>query len=199
MKLKHYTLNISKIVFFISLLYLTLILPLLFTIYSPIWYNFNYESQEITKSINIEQRDNATSNLIHYFAYNTDLNSLWNEKEKIHMSEVRTIYLFLEVLTLIAILLLFFTFDKSLILKYTKINIIIISSLLILIPFFSFLFNSVFHFILFDNNFWIITPEDISYYLFPNSFFKNSFLLIIIISIIENVVIYFFSKKYFKD
>lgn len=196
MKLKHYFLNIKKLVFFISLLYLTLIIPLLFTIYSPIWYNFNYEKQEITKSISFEQRDNATENLISFFAYNSELNSLWNEKEKTHMSEVRDIYLFLEILSIISLILLFFTFDRTLIEKYSKINIAFIGLLLLLIPFFSFLFNSVFHTILFENTFWIITPEDISYYLFPNSFFKNSFLLIIIGSIIENLAIYIFSKKY---
>ena len=198
MKLKHYFLNIKKLVFFISLLYLTLIIPLLFTIYSPIWYNFNYEKQEITKSISFEQRDNATENLISFFAYNSELNSLWNEKEKTHMSEVRDIYLFLEILSIISLILLFFTFDRTLIEKYSKINIAFIGLLLLLIPFFSFLFNSVFHTILFENTFWIITPEDISYYLFPNSFFKNSFLLIIIGSIIENMTIALFSKKYIK-
>mgnify|MGYP001594884081 CR=1 FL=1 len=198
MKLKHYFLNISKIIFFASLLYLTLAFPLIFTIYSPIWYNFNYENQEITKSISLEQRDNATDNLISFFAYNNELNSFWNEKEKIHMGEVRSIYLFLEILSIISLLLLFFTFDRSLVVNYSKINIVIISSFLILIPFFSFLFNSIFHSILFDNTFWIITPEDISYYLFPNSFFKNSFLLIIIVSIIENIAIFIFSKKYIK-
>ena len=175
-----------------------MIIPLLFTIYSPIWYNSNYKNQEITKDINLEQRDNATNNLISFFAYNKELNSLWNEKEKIHMSEVREIYLLLEIFTLIAILLLFFTFDKSLLTSYSKINIVIISFLLVLIPFFSFLFNSIFHSLLFNNTFWIITPDDISYYLFPNSFFKNSFLFIIFVSIIENVAIFIFSKKYIK-
>lgn len=186
----------KKFFFFLSILYLTLFLPFLITIYCSSWYNFNYEKQEITKNISLIDQKNATENLVSFFAYNTNLNSLWNEKEISHMYDVRQIYFILELLALISIVLVICLFDKSHMIYCVKINIIFLVSLLIILPFFQFIFSGIFHEILFTNNNWIMTDKDISYYLFPLEFFRNSFLFIILISILENFLIFLISKKY---
>lgn len=187
--------KIQNVIFFISLMYLTFFLPLLITIYSVNWYEFNYKNQEITKQIQSEKRENATINLISFFSYNENLNSLWNEKEKNHMLDVRQIYLYLQLFALICLVLLVITFDKTYLQFFSKINIYILFSFLLLLPVFSFLFSGIFHELLFNNTNWIITSEDMSYYLFPIEFFKNSFLFIVFFAILENIMIYFISSK----
>ena len=186
--------KIKKILFFISFIYLTLLIPSLITIYSSTWYNFNYEKQQISKNLNLSIRENATNNLIGFFSYQNNLNELWNTKEKKHMIDVREIYSKLIFFGLICILFFIILFDKKLLFEYSKINLVIISSLFILIPFFTIIFSGVFHLVLFDNNFWIINQNDISYYLFPIEFFKNSFSFILIFSMFENMILYLVSK-----
>jgi len=187
--------KLTQMLFFISFIYLTLLIPILITIYSSSWYEYNYNKQEITSTININLTINATSNLISFFKFRTNLNDLWNEKEKIHIREVREIYLKIIIIGVIFLILFSILFNTKTLLYYSKINIYIILSLFILIPFFTIIFSGIFHTMLFDNTYWIIDQNDISYYLFPNSFFKNSFLLILIISLLENTFIYILLKK----
>jgi len=181
--------NEVKIFFlFFSLIFLTLYIPLSFTIYSNSWYNFNSNPQNVLSKNDL---NNATSNLINYFEHKENLNILWNEKEKKHMSDVRQIFDFLFIIFILNLINLFIFFKKKLIKKFVKINILVISSFILLLPIFQFFWNNIFHLIMFNNNFWIINPNDISYYLFPLSFFYNSTIFIILISIILNLVVYF--------
>lgn len=196
MEFNSFYLKMSKVLFFISIIYLSLFVPLMIVVYSASWYDYNYKTQEITKQIITTNKDNATNNLIGFFSYKNSLNDLWNQKEKTHMNDVRTIYLYLEIFAMICLILFLFTFDKTLIVKYSKYNLIVILALLVVLPFFAIFWNTIFHQTLFNNDFWLMNQNDISYYLFPIKFFRNSFLFIVFFAEFENVLLYFISKKY---
>lgn len=184
----------KKILLFASVLYLTLYIPLTYTIYSSSWYELNYEKQGTYNLINKELSMNSTTNLINYFYHKDNLNNNWNLKEKTHFSEVRNIYDILFLFSLINFLILIYSFNKNNIAKYSIINLIIILLSFLLIPFFTFFWNKIFHRVLFSNNLWILNKNDLSYYLFPNEFFIHSFILILLISITINLLVYIIFK-----
>ena len=186
----------KKNILFVSLLFITLYIPISFAIYSSSWYEFNYELYRTYELIGKENATNATENLISYFTYKNELNGdIWNAKEKAHMNEVRTIFdtLFIIFILSLASFLLLTNKNKNTIKKISKTNIKIILSLLIILPFFT-TFWVAFHEILFTNNLWIITPDDISYYLFPQEFFRNTLLLVILTGTSTNLIINYTAK-----
>ena len=186
----------KKNILFVSLLFITLYIPVSFAMYSNSWYEFNYELYRTYELIGKENATNATENLISYFTHKNELNGdIWNAKEKAHMSEVRTIFdiLFILFTLSLASLLFLINKNKNTIKKFSKTNIKIILSLLIIVLFFT-TFWLYFHEILFTNNLWIITPDDISYYLFPQEFFRNTLLLIILTGTSINLIINYTAK-----
>ncbi len=190
--------NYKNVILFTSLLFLTLYIPLSYTIYSDSWYKINYNQQDTYLKLGENTTLNATDNLINFFLHNEELNELWNQKEITHMTDVRSIYNVLFIIFILSIISITFLFNKKLIKKYSKINLIIISSLIIIIPFFSLFWNYIFHPLLFNNDFWMMTSNDISYYLFDIEnyrFMFNSVLLVIITGIILNLIIYIKLRK----
>ena len=188
--------KIKNITLFLALLYLTLYIPLSITIYFTPWYMLNYNNQGTYEMISEDFSLNATTNLINFFEHRESLNTQWNTKEVSHMTDVRKIYDIILLLFLSSLITLGLLYKKEKILTYSKINILIFLSLLIIIPFFSLFWDNVFHPLLFSNTKWITTPNDISYYLFPYQFFINSTLFIIIIGTIENIGIWLWLRKF---
>jgi len=180
----------NKFLLFFSLIFISLYIPFFFSAYSNFWYEFNFENQNTYQKIGLEKATNASNNLVEFFLHKQELNSLWNEKEKIHMKDVRNIYDFLFVVFILNIIFLIRLFNKKKVKEYAKKNIIIITCLTLLIPMFNFFWTKIFHSVLFSNNYWILTPNDISYYLFPIDFFINSLILIIAIGVFFNLIFY---------
>lgn len=185
----------KQILLFLSLLYLTLYIPFTITAYSKSWYETNYEKQSTYQTLGIVKTNNQTNNLINFFLHKQELNQLWSEKETLHLKEVRNIYDLLFIIFLITTPILILFFNKKIINHASKKNTYIIPSLLIIIPFFRLFWNNILHPLLFNNNYWINTPNEVSYHLFPTTFFINSILFIITISAIINFTIYLLTKK----
>lgn len=180
--------NIKKNILWISILYLSLYIPLTITIYSQSWYEFNYKIHDTYKNIEKDKALNATKNLISFFLHKEELNNHWNEKERLHMKDVRNIYDILFILGILSFLGLGIENPKTKDLKKISMkNITIITIFIIIIPFFSYFWNNIFHNILFSNNYWIINQNDISYYIFPIEFFIYSTIFLILTSIIINI------------
>lgn len=191
--------RIKNILLFLSLLFVTLYIPLSYTIYSSNWYEINYNFQDTYEVFGVNQTNLLTNDLIGYFEHKNELsNTLWSEKEKAHFEDVRAIYDVLFVLFFASLISIGLLFNKERVFRYSKINIIVILSLLIVLPFFGYFWNYVFHPLLFSNDFWIMSPNDVSYYLFgivDNGFFVRSFVFIIVIGILENLFSYYLCKK----
>lgn len=197
--------NYKNLLILIPVLILTLYIPLTFTIYSQNWYEFNYNLQDTYQVLNESQTNKATTNLINYFKYKEELNEQWTDKEKIHYKEVRNIYTKVHLLALFSLITLilnkieFKKKKKEYIKNFNKIsltNIKIVSTLILILPIFGFFWSKIFHSIMFDNKYWIMEPHEISAYLFDLSFFLNSTILIIIISILLNYILFKTTKSF---
>lgn len=180
--------DFKSLVFFVCFFYLTLYIPLSFMVYSFSWYQFNYNFQETYQFLGEDITNNVTLNLINFFIYKEDLNLYWNETEILHMNDVRFIYTILFILAIFSFFGFgyFFSSFKQ-VKKFAIINILFVCSLFFILPFFVYFWDNIFHVILFNNNYWIITNKNISYYLFSYQFFKNSLLFLIIFSIFFNL------------
>ena len=179
----------------ILMFYISIYLPLSFTIYSDTWYYENYESQIVTSVVSEDVVSDATDGLISYFLHKGELDWPWNEKEVIHMSEVRLIYDVMFILGLLSMFLFSYMFKREEVKPLIKINILLLVLLSLCLVNFNFFWDYIFHPLFFSNNLWITTPDDISYYLFPYEFFRNSGIFIILSGIVINVVGYIGLKK----
>lgn len=190
--------KLNNLILFASLLIITLYIPLSYTIYSSNWYPINYNLQDTYSILGQNETLNVTSNLIGYFMHNGDLNSLWSDTERLHYQEVRLIYDIIFVLFFLSLICIVLLFDKAKVMKYSKFNMIGISSLILILPFFSYFWNRIFHPLFFNNDYWIMNVNDISYYLFSiadNGFFVRSFIFIIVLGVLINLFVYYLCKK----
>ena len=187
--------KLKRALLYSSLFILLLYIPLAITVYTSSWYEFNYNLQDTYDNLDENDAKNATDNLIGFFMHRNDMNDLWNDKEKAHMSDVRNIYDILFILAVLSVIVIVTLKEREVFLKSSRINIIVKLSLLIILPFFAFFWNNIFHTVMFSNDFWINTPLDISYHLFPIEFFERSLLFIALFSVLENIVIYFLIKS----
>jgi len=142
---------------------------------------------------NINSSD-YVNNLIGYFkGYNQLDSKYFNEKEIIHLKDVRNlinffIYLFY-FLILIFILLLFKFYKNIFSVFIIAFLIILLISIFIYIFDFSNLFYK-FHLLAFKNDFWILNPKtDNLINFFPESFFYNVLMKILINSFLMSFVL----------
>lgn len=180
-----------------SLIYSIFYIVFAFLLYNPLIYFFLYKITNSHHTISLELKNYLTYNLIEYLLF---LNSLdityWTQKELIHYFEVRVYYLILFIIFLISLIILFYTnLKKEEIKKISKKVLIYINLPLLIIPFFSYFWNNIFHSVLFNNNYWIIDKNDASYYLFNDLFFICFFLLWYILNLIIFISIYFSIKE----
>ncbi len=190
----------SKFLFLISFLYICLYLPLAFTIYTPHWYDINVDNQRMENAnLDKELINGQINDIVGFFLHKNSLNGLWSDKEILHLYDVRHIYDFLFAFFLIFAILFVLTFNIDKIKKYSLVNILFSFSLLSILPFFVYFWDKIFHLLMFRNSYWIIDYDSMFYYMFPYSFFSNSLIFIIIISIFINLIIYLcfsFIKKF---
>ncbi len=160
---------------FFSLFAISLYLPLFFFIYSP-RYHFN-QLQEIKRIERIGQ-DKAVKAVEELYGFFRHENSLtlkeWSKKELQHLKEVRRLFNFLGLFFLFSILFLSLAGKKiniSRISLWNGMGLLLLGILLSV--HFVFFWKHIFHPLLFENNLWRNTPDDLSYYLMPRSFFKK--------------------------
>ncbi len=186
----------SKNIFLgISLLYLTLYLPVILMTYFPQWYIFNCKFHQRCNFIGYSNALKYIDELTDFFLHKNSLQRGWTEKEKSHLEEVRAI---LDVLAIVAGLctaLFIFTFNRSKMAILAIINLLIILCLLLLIPFFKTFWINVFHPLLFYFFLWRNNYLDRSFYIMPRIFFKHSIIFLIFVSSLLNGVVWFAFRK----
>lgn len=181
--------NLSRsVALFVSLLYLTLYLPLVYPIYFPGWYRLNCNWHDRCERLGYERADMGIRELNSFFRHGEGLASpLWSSKEKLHLAEVRGITDTLFFTAVAALLVIIICFRPEVIGRCAVINIAIAVSLAPILPFFTFFWRNIFHAVLFDNNLWLNTPHDLSYYIMPRLFFKHTAIYLIVCTIIINL------------
>jgi integral membrane protein (TIGR01906 family) len=203
---------------------LIIFLPLFFLLKSIEINTFNkkfyldfYENHNIPEVIDksLMELDSITDILLEYLKGKSDevtLKPFFNEKEILHMKDVKFLFKYGIILksisfslSLLTIIIIFFIYRED----SKNMKKIFYGSFiwwgLILIFFFLFLFDfnkyfTYFHMIFFDNDLWLLNPEtDLLIQMFPKEFFINIFkkivsFFIFILSIIQ-VIIYILTKK----
>lgn len=157
--------------------------------YLPYNYHLQYTIHDVYDEISSKTASNATTNLISYFFHVKQLDpQLFTQKEIKHFEDVRVLYDGLFILTLMSIFFLIKLKPKKeqIIKALEKARYYVLAPLVIL-PIFSYFWNSLFHTILFNNSYWITKPGELSYYLFPIEFFSYTLISIIILS---EIIIY---------
>lgn len=189
-------LNRAKgIVLFISLLYLTFYIPMSLTFYAPQWMELNCNWHERCKIIGFDNAYKGIDELASYFRHRGDLERFWTVKEKTHLKEVRGMFDKMLIGAAIALVLLILTYDRNRIPRYGLVNVAIILSLLLVLPFFTTFWRDIFHPLLFNNKLWINNRYDLSFYIMPRQFFKYTIALLIAVSVSVNIVIWLALRK----
>lgn len=166
--------KLLKILFVISLLLLIITLN-----FKLLIFNFNLYQKEFSKFNIYEKIPDAEKNalnLINYINNKESLNTFFNEKERLHLLDVKNLYqklnlIFYLILIIVLIFLIYFVYTKNYKIIYES---FLVSSLILIIIFvslslidFSYLFEK-FHILVFNNNLWQLNPnEDNLINLFP--------------------------------
>lgn len=171
--------GVKGLVLFVSLFYLTFYVPMSLTFYSSEWMKLNCRWHERCEMIGTETAYRGMDELAAYFRHRGGLDSFRTKKEKLHLEEVRGIFDKMFVAGIAAAALLALTFDRRRASLYALLNMAIILSLLIVLPFFGTFWKDIFHPLLFKNNLWMNNRFDLSFYIMPRDFFKYTVALLI--------------------
>lgn len=182
--------KIKGVLLFISLFYLTVYIPLILITYLPYWYQLNCEWHPRCEQIGYERALKSIDELTAFFRYQGQLTKPWTSKERLHLAEVRHIFNKLFFGAVIAVVILGLVFDRQRASRYALINVVIIVSLLLILPFFTPFWRQIFHPLLFDNELWKNNKFDVSYYIMPRQFFMFSTAFLIVLSCLLNLSVW---------
>lgn len=186
---------VKGIVLFISLFYLTFYLPMTLTFYSSGWMKLNCNWHERCERIGADNAYKGMDELAAYFRHQGGLDSFRTKKEKLHLEEVRGMFDTMLMAGIAAAVLLALTFERRRAARFALVNAAIILCLLIVLPFFGTFWRDIFHPLLFDNQLWLNTPADLSFYLMPRQFFKYTVALLILSSVALNAAIWLLLRR----
>jgi uncharacterized membrane protein len=174
------------------LLYLTIYLPIAGVLYLPLWYSANCQWHDRCHMFGELRSAARISELAAYMRHTAgQLESAdWTTKEKRHLAEVRQIFDHLFLIALGAAGLGIYLFNAKSLRRGALANIGILFCLCGILPFFGYFWRDIFHEWLFDNPYWKNNPSDVSYYIMPRVFFKNTMILVIGISALINTAIF---------
>jgi integral membrane protein (TIGR01906 family) len=200
--------KILKTLFIISIILLIITLN-----FKLLALNFNFYQKEFFK-LNVYEKipdaDKNALNLINYLNGKEQLNNFYNEKEKMHLKEVKTLLGKLSLIFYISfisflLILVYFIYKKkynlifnSFFIASLSAIIIILISLLIFVNFDKFFIK--FHEIFFSNDLWLLNPEkDNLINMFPLQFFYDITRKIFVnIFIVSSILIIFAKLKISK-
>ena len=175
-------------VFTVSLLLLSVYVPLMGMIYSESWYRLNCKWSERCLVIG-QLAERSIDNLTNYFAHIEILHARWSEKESLHLAEVRGIYDVLAGVALLAVLGLVFCYRGANLRRAALTSIAVILSLLLLLPAFGYFWRNVFHEFVFSNELWRTDRNDITWYITPRVMFRNATVALIIGGVAINLAV----------
>lgn len=166
------------------------------------------------QSLNVEQFTNEDEKLISNYLWRTinfgvsknakgseEGSNYFSSKEITHLKDVSKIFKIVRIVCLVSLILvillsIYFFKKKKSIAKFFLYGclIVIIFGLIVALTFDkSFI---LFHIISFNNDLWLLNPEtDLLINIFPESFFLNNFILVVMLSIIELFVGFLISSR----
>lgn len=187
--------GIKGALLFVSLLYITFYIPMAFTVYSPVWMEYNCEYHKRCEVVGMEEARKGISELSAYFRHQGGLQTFYTEKEKLHLEEVRGIFDKLLIGGVGALILLTLTFERKRVSRFALVNAILILSLLLVLPFFGTFWREIFHPLMFKNDLWMNNQYDLSFYIMPRQFFKYTVGLLTVLCFLINTGIWLGLRK----
>lgn len=180
-----------------GLFYITLYLPLSWVVYWPHWHGiYNDRLNDRVERFGVQEARRGIAELHRYLRHQGGLQYVrWSGKEKIHLSEVRAIMDGVTVAALAASVLLLFTCRRERFARAARRNVVMVSTLLLILPVFAPFWRHVFHPLLFENRLWINTPKDFSYWIMPRQFFQYSTGLVIVSAALLNLLAWRLSAR----
>ena len=141
----------------------------------PVFYLILFFLTGIFSSYDLSFLWSVSVDLIFFFLHISPMDvSVWSSKEILHFIDVREIFDKFISIFILCVVYLVVNFKKVnfknlvYVKKYLK---YIILFPLIVLPFFSYFWNNIFHKYLFSNDLWLMTPSDLSFYIFNEWFF----------------------------
>jgi uncharacterized membrane protein len=176
------------IVFTISLLLLSVYLPLVGMIYTESWYRLHCDWYYRCLVLG-ELAERSIANLTDFFLHREALHGRWSHKESLHLAEVRGIYDVLAGIALLAIVGLIYGYRGVRLRRTALTNIAVILSLLLLLPAFGYFWRHVFHEVMFSNELWRTDRNDITWYITPRVMFRNAIVALVIGGVAVNLAV----------
>ena len=186
-----------------------LLIMFIFFYSSPLqYYTFNSISGDVPsyqthKLFNSTELQNYRIEIINFYISKQELNSsIFNKKEIAHYTDVKRL-LMKSWIAFFSIGILFFLIrivhhrkiDSDFMTLVSRYSVFILLCYLPILFFFSTFWNSIFHQLLFTNEYWINTPQDISFYIFPEEFFKRIAISMYVSSIMLSGLIWAIFRK----
>ncbi|MBL7148043.1 MAG: TIGR01906 family membrane protein [Nanoarchaeota archaeon] len=181
---------------------LFMIIPFIIILFSfkLLVFNYDFYEKQFDHELDKDFVKGNTLNLFEYFKGNSELSDNFNEKEKLHLKDVKDLinkFLFmfyvLSMIFIISIVCLLYKKDFNAI-RFSFIvgGCLTLLLILILVLFdFSELFLR-FHYLIFSNELWLLNPEtDLLINIFTENFFFNFFKRIILNSSIISCILIF--------
>jgi uncharacterized membrane protein len=176
------------IVFTVSLLLLSVYLPLTGMIYTQSWYRLHCDWYDRCLVLG-ELAERSIANLTDFFLHREALRGRWSHKESLHLAEVRGIYDVLAGIAVLALLGLFYGYRGVRLRRAALINIAVILSLLLLLPVFGYFWRHVFHEVMFSNELWRTDRNDVTWYITPRVMFRNAIVALVIGGVAVNLAV----------
>ncbi len=175
---------------FLALTMLLWYLPLAALVYGgSAWYDFNCQFHERCQRFGLEKTQDHAEALVRYFRHqDAELQGQWTTRERAHLAEVRGIYAVLLFIFLVAAVSLVVAgiFGRGIAWHWLIWGQWLWPLLaLALLPFFKVFWNGIFHDLLFNNELWKYTRAEVSYYLMPNVFFRNSLIFMVTLVVFQ--------------
>ena len=188
--------------------FLILLFSFRLVVFDAGFYKSEFEKYGIYEKFDRGTADSVAENLISYMKSGEPLSDFFNEKEKLHMTDVRSLVrmLLIAMYVLLGIIVSPFIRSKKYFLRSLLYGGGIALFVILLFSIFSFTnFDAIFHKfheLSFSNDFWMLDPEvDNLKALMPDGFFYDALFRIFFISAITSVgfgLIGYFSLRRFK-
>ena len=197
-----------------SLIFILIIISgsLNFIVRSSLIYDYNISTYSIEKrtSLSLEKIKEINLGIRTYFFNEKELLDIdiFSNKEILHMKDVKSVMNFIfdisKILSIVFCILTFvlYSYFRVYIYKLIFYSLSLFLSILVFLGtsfllFFQELFI-IFHQIAFNNDLWILNPnEDYLLMMYPEDFFKDVAILILVTSFILNVIVYILFRSLF--
>lgn len=151
--------------FILSLFITPLLLLIIFQalIFNLNFYDYYYQSTELYQNYSQSELLSSIDNILQYITGQANLNTaLYQEKEILHLADIKNLLLAIQIITIGLTIALFFLFKKWRRVNLLHISGYVIAEVILVALFIFFLFEPIFlkfHKLIFTNDFWLLDPQ----------------------------------------